>query len=100
MLEKAERNLLPLINNLLEWDLPDGETASVAAVGFGITSVLGLTARATERPIAKVLKLLRDMSKQLDKERQDDEKVYDHLYCKAKDKVTPMRRIVWKPRGL
>ncbi len=24
-----------LINNLLEWDLPDGETASVAAVGFG-----------------------------------------------------------------
>jgi len=56
---------------------------AVLAAALGLPS-LGYVSASQERPIAKVLKLLRDMAKQLDKERQDDEKVYDHLYCWCK----------------
>jgi len=54
---------------------------ALLAAGLGLP---GLGYATEERPVAKVLKLLRDMAKQLDKERQDDEKVYDHLYCWCK----------------
>merc|ERR1712085_149129 len=43
---------------------------------------------AKNRPVSKVITLLKDMSKQLEKEAEEDEEVYDKLacWCETNDK--------------
>jgi len=61
-------------------------TLTVMASGLdastGAASALALDASAAKnRPVSKVITLLKDMSKQLQKEAEEDEEVYDKLAC-------------------
>jgi len=54
-----------------------GEAAQVAAA-----AALSLDASAAKnRPVSKVIKLLKDMQKQLEKDAEEDEEIYDKMAC-------------------
>merc|ERR1719352_1594592 len=62
--------------------------ASVLFVALCLTSAVGLKSSLTfdveaakNRPVSKVINLLKDMLKQLEKEGEDDEEVYDQMAC-------------------
>jgi len=52
------------------------------------SSVLGLTTVEKSRPVSKVTALLKDMLKQLEKEAEEDEEIYDKMacWCETNDK--------------
>merc|ERR1712183_877593 len=55
----------------------------------GMTSSLTFDAEAAKnRPVSKVITLLKDMLKQLEKEAEEDEDIYDKLacWCETNDK--------------
>merc|ERR1719296_458306 len=57
--------------------------------GNGVSSLLTFNAQAAKnRPVSKVITLLKDMLKQLEKEAEEDEEVYDKLacWCETNDK--------------
>merc|ERR1711970_833100 len=65
--------------------------ASVAAFNMEVSMTSGLTfdaAGAKNRPVSKVITLLKDMLKQLEKEAEEDEEVYDQMacWCETNDK--------------
>merc|ERR1719296_177196 len=50
--------------------------------GNGVSSLLTFNAQAAKnRPVSKVITLLKDMLKQLEKEAEEDEEIYDKLAC-------------------
>merc|ERR1719416_213055 len=50
--------------------------------GNGVSSLLTFNAQAAKnRPVSKVVTLLKDMLKQLEKEAEEDEEIYDKLAC-------------------
>merc|ERR1719194_364700 len=52
------------------------------ASGTGVTSSLSFDAEAAKnRPVTKVINLLKDMLKQLEKETEEDQVVYDNFVC-------------------
>merc|ERR1719476_930494 len=56
----------------------------------GVTSSLTFdVAAAKNRPVTKVITLLKDMLKQLEKEAEEDEEIYDKLacWCETNDKA-------------
>merc|ERR1719352_1333820 len=62
--------------------------ASVLFVALCLTQAVGLKSSLTfdeeaakNRPVSKVINLLKDMLKQLEKEGEDDEEVYDQMAC-------------------
>merc|ERR1719449_378728 len=62
-------------------------------IGFnmevGMTSTLTFdTEAAKNRPVSKVITLLKDMLKQLEKEAEEDEEIYDKMacWCETNDK--------------
>merc|ERR1719352_825574 len=62
--------------------------ASVLFVALCLTQAVGLKSSLTfdeeaakNRPVTKVINLLKDMLKQLEKEGEDDEEVYDQMAC-------------------
>jgi len=73
-------------------------SATLAALGLGVqgydltvsaTSSLSFDAAAAKnRPVTKVITLLKDMLKQLEKEAEEDEEIYDQLacWCETNDK--------------
>merc|ERR1719163_2086927 len=65
--------------------------ATAAAFEFQINAHSSLTfdvEAAKNRPVTKVINLLKDMLKQLEKEGEDDEEVYDQMacWCETNDK--------------
>jgi len=65
--------------------------ASVSALDLQSSAVSSLTfdvAAAKNRPVSKVITLLKDMLKQLEKEAEEDEEIYDQLacWCETNDK--------------
>merc|ERR1719296_194394 len=57
--------------------------------GNGVSSLLTFNAQAAKnRPVSKVITLLKDMLKQLEKEAEEDEEIYDKLacWCETNDK--------------
>jgi len=65
--------------------------ASVSALDLQSSAVSSLTfdlAEAKNRPVSKVITLLKDMLKQLEKEAEEDEEIYDQLacWCETNDK--------------
>merc|ERR1719377_56501 len=61
----------------------------VTPQAIGITSSLSFDAEgAKNRPVSKVVTLLKDMLKQLEKEAEEDEEVYDQMacWCETNDK--------------
>merc|ERR1719446_913291 len=70
-----------------------GASAAMAmlamASGTGVTSSLTFDAEAAKnRPVSKVINLLKDMLKQLEKEAEEDEEIYDKMacWCETNDK--------------
>merc|ERR1712137_788234 len=72
-----------------------GALAVLPALAVGldlqVSAVSGLTfdvAAAKNRPVSKVITLLKDMLKQLEKEAEEDEEIYDQLacWCETNDK--------------
>mmetsp|Transcript_21702 Transcript_21702/g.67708 ORF Transcript_21702/g.67708 Transcript_21702/m.67708 type:complete len:685 (+) Transcript_21702:68-2122(+) len=62
---------------------------ALPAASLGVTSSLTFDAAAAKkRPVSKVIKLLQDMQKQLEKEAKEDEEIYDKLacWCETNDK--------------
>jgi len=62
---------------------------AVAAHASVLTSSLQFDAEgAKNRPVSKVITLLKDMSKQLEKEAEEDEEIYDQMacWCETNDK--------------
>jgi len=62
---------------------------AMMASGSGLESSLTFDAEAAKnRPVSKVITLLKDMLKQLEKEAEEDEEVYDKLacWCETNDK--------------
>merc|ERR1719207_92576 len=62
-----------------------------SAASFELTAVSSLSfdeAAAKNRPVSKVITLLKDMLKQLEKEAEEDEEIYDKLacWCETNDK--------------
>merc|ERR1719174_2618904 len=62
--------------------------ACVLIVALCLTHAMGLKSSLTfdvegakNRPVSKVINLLKDMLKQLEKEGEEDEEVYDQLAC-------------------
>merc|ERR1711990_1004845 len=57
------------------------EVSTVSSLSFDI-------AEAKNRPVSKVITLLKDMLKQLEKEAEEDEEIYDQLacWCETNDK--------------
>merc|ERR1719297_758348 len=56
---------------------------------IGMTSSLSFDAEAAKnRPVSKVITLLKDMLKQLEKEAEEDEEIYDKMacWCETNDK--------------
>merc|ERR1719499_1420991 len=55
---------------------------------FSASALLFDEAAAKNRPVSKVITLLKDMLKQLEKEASDDEEIYDKLacWCETNDK--------------
>ncbi|CAD7940880.1 unnamed protein product [Amoebophrya sp. A120] len=47
-----------------------------------------------ERPVAKILKLLRDMAKQMEAEKVDDDAVHEHYQCWCKQQKTEKENVV------
>jgi len=62
--------------------------ASVACANAAVLSADFSSKEWKERPVAKVLRLLRDMTAQLDKEASQDQEMYDEMvcWCKTNDK--------------
>jgi len=65
--------------------------ASASALDLQSSAVSSLTfdvAAAKNRPVSKVITLLKDMLKQLEKEAEEDEEIYDQLacWCETNDK--------------
>ena len=63
--------------------------ASCIALGAAEGSVLTFdVAAAKNRPVSKVITLLKDMLKQLEKEAEEDEEIYDKMacWCETNDK--------------
>merc|ERR1740123_938509 len=63
----------------------------LASPSTGLSSSVSLSfdeAAAKNRPVSKVITLLKDMSKQLEKEAEDDEEIYDKMacWCETNDK--------------
>merc|ERR1719456_1135750 len=65
----------------------------MSAVGFGmdvsVSSSLSFDVDAAKnRPVSKVITLLKDMLKQLEKEAEEDEEIYDQIacWCETNDK--------------
>merc|ERR1719174_2478144 len=57
---------------------------AVAALGMEVSVTSSLSfdaAEAKNRPVSKVITLLKDMLKQLEKEAEEDEEIYDKLAC-------------------
>jgi DNA repair exonuclease SbcCD ATPase subunit len=59
---------------------------SSLCAAFAVSAVQGIAltsdaAAAKNRPVTKVVNLLKDMSKQLEKEAEEDEEIYDQLAC-------------------
>jgi chromosome segregation ATPase len=52
-----------------------------AAVAAATVSVNGANVEQQNRPVTKVVNLLKDMLKQLEKEAEEDEEIYDKLAC-------------------
>jgi len=62
---------------------------SSAAMDVTVTSTLTFDTKGTKnRPVTKVINLLKDMLKQLQKEAEDDEEIYDKIacWCETNDK--------------
>mmetsp|Transcript_72270 Transcript_72270/g.233859 ORF Transcript_72270/g.233859 Transcript_72270/m.233859 type:complete len:574 (-) Transcript_72270:161-1882(-) len=62
---------------------------ALPAASLGVTSSLTFDAAAAKkRPVSKVIKLLQDMQKQLEKEAREDEDLYEKLacWCETNDK--------------
>jgi len=62
-----------------------------SSLDLQVSAVSGLTfdvAAAKNRPVSKVITLLKDMLKQLEKEAEEDEEIYDQLacWCETNDK--------------
>merc|ERR1719174_2910069 len=62
--------------------------ACVLIVALCLTHAMGLKSSlsfdveaAKNRPVSKVINLLKDMLKQLEKEGEDDEEIYDQMAC-------------------
>ena len=54
----------------------------VAAMGAALWGVNALKLDADKnRPVSKVITLLKDMQKQLEKEAEEDEAIYDKMAC-------------------
>jgi len=73
--------------------MPMGATLAMAMVacasGTEMTSSLTFDAEAAKnRPVSKVINLLKDMLKQLEKEAEEDEEIYDKMacWCETNDK--------------
>jgi hypothetical protein len=47
---------------------------------------------AKNRPVSKVITLLKDMLKQLEKEAEEDEEIYDKMACGVKRTIRKRRR--------
>ena len=57
----------------------------IAAIGLGAAVVNALELDMDKnRPVTKVITLLKDMQKQLEKESEDDEAIYDKMACWCK----------------
>merc|ERR1719437_61161 len=59
-------------------------SVAVLALGFADNSVSSLkfdAEAAKNRPVSKVITLLKDMLKQLEKEAETDEEIYDKMAC-------------------
>jgi len=62
---------------------------ATTALGAPVTSLLSFDAEAAKnRPVSKVITLLKDMLKQLEKEAEEDEEIYDKMacWCETNDK--------------
>merc|ERR1719216_729733 len=62
----------------------------VLALGGGTATVSSSNSVAAKnRPVSKVITLLKDMLKQLEKEAEDDEAIYDKMacWCETNDKA-------------
>jgi hypothetical protein len=59
----------------------DLQSSAVSSLTFDV-------AAAKNRPVSKVITLLKDMLKQLEKEAEEDEEIYDQLacWCETNDK--------------
>jgi len=56
--------------------------ASASAMNVNVVSSLKFDAEAAkDRPVTKVINLLKDMLKQLEKEAAEDEEIYDKMAC-------------------
>merc|ERR1719331_1982758 len=56
------------------------KTVAFAAL-LGLNSAAKVTDAVANRPVSKVVTLLKDMSKQLEKEQEEDEAIYDKMAC-------------------
>merc|ERR1719183_985407 len=66
--------------------------AATLCVGMAVHANTALTfdaEAAKNRPVAKVVNLIKDMLKQMEKEAEDDEEIYDKMacWCETNDKV-------------
>merc|ERR1719441_41096 len=64
-------------------------TLPVASMDVSMSSSLSIdTQAAKNRPVSKVITLLKDMLKQLEKEAEEDEEIYDKMacWCETNDK--------------
>jgi hypothetical protein len=61
--------------------------AAAVSTGFG-ADVSQELANAKNRPVTKVITVLKDMLKQLEKEKEDDEEIYEKMacWCETNDK--------------
>merc|ERR1740138_1198319 len=74
---------------LARWLVALAIVALGASMDISVTSSLKFDASAAKsRPVTKVITLLKDMLKQLEKEAEDDEDIYDKLacWCETNDK--------------
>merc|ERR1719213_589165 len=63
--------------------------AAALGASFSATSSLSFDVQAAKnRPVSKVITLLKDMLKQLEKEAEEDEEIYDKMacWCETNDK--------------
>ena len=71
----------------------------------GMTSSLTFDAEAAKnRPVSKVITLLKDMLKQLEKEAEEDEEIYDKMACwcetNDKERTHRIQMHIWAPELL
>jgi len=78
----------PLLALLLFASLTTAFALGSSSAAASAAAVLGLSDAEKNRPVSKVIALLKDMSKQLEKEASEDEEIYDKMacWCETNDK--------------